>query len=281
MSEIEETCRNALLFVIWKRRHFLYVIADRPDEQNRGKKDIDFVLQSAGHPGIAVEHTSIESFEGQRRVGFIHADFTKHVEQLVAVPPDTYLKLACPTEMHVQLSKRERDRLVPSVAAWVTQTVPLLKPHGRSLPLTIAGGKFTIWIGQGGSHPQLNGKLLAALMAPKNLDESREQRLERALLEKLPKLLRYDEQGMLTYLILEDWDISLSNSMIVKDVLLKLRRKHADLLPYGILQVTSYRDKIVEAWLVKEGEKWSSRIYNRGPFYEFELSPNVKATGAP
>jgi hypothetical protein len=161
--------------------------------------------------------------------------------------------------------------LFPTIAPWVSKNLPHLKPHGRMHSLSLYDGKYTIWIGQGGDYKELNGKLLPTLMAPKKLDESREARLARAFSDKLPKLLPYSKHDMLTFLILEDWDISLSNSMIIKNVLFKLKKKYMDQLPYGIIQVTSYQDRIVEAWLVKEDSKWSSRIYNRGPFYEFQI----------
>lgn len=277
MSGIEELSCDALRYVIWRRKHFLYAVESRPDKKNRNSKDIDFVLDCQGRPKVAVEHTSIESFEDQRKTGSRHADFTKKVSQLVQVPQDSYYKLACPAEMYIELSKRERDDLVPQVAALVSQNLRLLRPHGRSNPFQILSGRFTLWIGKGGDYQEFNGKLLAALIAPKGLEEGRGARISRALFEKLPKLVPYAKQGMLTYLVLEDWDIGISNSMLVKNVLLKMKRKYSDQLPYGILQLTSYRDRIVEAWLVKEGSRWSSRISNRGPFYDFLLPVNHDA----
>lgn len=247
------------------------MVEQRPDRDNRNNKDIDFVLYCEGQPRIAVEHTSIESFEGQRTFGQIHLQFTEKIVQLLDVPGNTYYKLCCPTEMYEDLEKKDRDALAQTIAEWASHNMKLLKPHGRMNSLQLMNGKYTIWLGQGSNYPPLNGKVLPALMAPKEMDESRKQRIDRALSDKLPKLQPYKQKGMLTFLILEDWDISLSNADLIKNLLLRIKQNYIDQLPYGILQVTSYQNEIIEAWLVKEDAKWSSRISNRGPFYDFKI----------
>jgi hypothetical protein len=271
MADYEQVACDALRSILLVRKKVLYFVDKRPDRENRNSKDIDFVLSCQGKPHVAVEHTSLESFEGQREIAAIHFAFVNEISKRLSLPQDTYFKLACPIEMYRHLPRKRRQLYETKIVQWITSSIHLLKPHGRMIQLPIENGKYILWLGRGGSHQNLNGRLLPSMVAPTNLDTERNQRIDRALNAKLPKLLPYQQKGFLTYLLLEDWDISLSNSQLVKNGVLKLKKKYSNILPYSIIQMTSYNDHIVEAWIVKENKKWASRIYKHGPLYEFKI----------
>ena len=239
MKDNEEIACNALRSVLLVRGGTFYTIERRPDKENSNSKDIDFVMGCPGQPRIAVEHTSIESFEGQLSIGFMHADFVNEIARQINIPSSTYYKLNIPVEMYIEAARKDRDSLITTIANWINFSMPNLKPHGRQTKIDVLGGKYAIWLGQGGSHPNLDGKLIPSLIAPKELESARKERIARALSSKLPKLIPYGTNGMLTFLLLEDWDISLSNSQIIKDVVLKVRREYREAMPYAMVQVTS------------------------------------------
>ena len=101
------------------------------------------------------------------------------------------------------------------------------------------------------------------------MEEQRINRIDRAMSDKLQKLTPYQLKGYETLLILDDTDYALSDSMTVEETVIALRGKYKCCLSNHIYLLTSFKDDIVEAWLLKEQERWTNEIFNRGPFYEF------------
>lgn len=100
-----------------------YACDSSPDDSNGSQPDIDFILMStAGHIGkLAVEHTIIESFEGQ--IEYSHRSY--HVVAAVnhlcqgSIPTDRYYYLTVPDVLIRSLQKRRKVTFIQEMATWV------------------------------------------------------------------------------------------------------------------------------------------------------------------
>ena len=262
MKDNEETACNALRSMLLVRNGTSYTIERRPDKENSNSKDIDFIMVCPGQPQIAVEHTSIESFEGQLTNKHWNADLVNEVARQINIPSNTSYVLSIPFEMNAKTVRDEkRDSLVRMLADWINSNIPNLKLVVCQLKIEVLS-EYTIRLRQTRSHPNLDGKLIPEAIAPKKLNTARKERIARALSSKLPNLIPYATKDMLTFLLIEEWDINLSSAQITYDVVLGLRQKYQNVLPYSIVQVTSCQERVVEAWVLKEGEDWGSEVNN-------------------
>jgi len=271
MLDHETIACNAVINVIKRRIGKQYRIFSRPDTENRDSKDIDFILTATDGPDIAVEHTTLDSFENQRGLGHMAVKYIKNVETKIKpyMQKDTYYYLWMPSHFVNSTSKKEQRDVLSELLTWIPDVIESLKPHGRKISREILDRRYKFWFGRGGTHPKLNGTLLPGIIAPDNMEEQRINRIYRAMSDKLQKLFPYKLKRYETLLILDDTDFSLSNSMTVEETVINVREKYKGCLSNYIYQLTSFKDDIVEAWLLKEQEKWANEISNRGPFYEF------------
>ena len=265
------TC-HAVIDIIERRSGNLYKIIRRPDKENRDSKDIDFILTTTEGPDIAVEHTTLDSFENQRGLGHIAVKYIQAVEKEIMpyMHTDTYYYLTMPSHFISNTSKNEQRSVLSELLTWIPDVIESLQPHGHQISRDLLHGRYRFWFGRGGTHPKLNGKLLAGQIAPNNMEEQRLNRIDRAMSDKLNKLAPYKLKGYETLLILDDTDYALSNSMLVEENVLSLHSKYEYCLSNHIYQLTSFKDEIVEAWMLKENELWTDKIPNRGPFYKFK-----------
>lgn len=271
MTDHETTACAAVIDIINRRSGKFYQIASRPDKQNRNSRDIDFIITVDEGPDIAVEHTTLDSFNNQRGLGQMVVQFIGRVEQQFCqfLPANTYYKLTLPSNFIRDTSKREQRDAISQLLEWMPKIINTLSPHGRQVSIDLVDGRFKAWLERGGTHPRLNGRLLPGQIAPTNLEEQRIERLDRAMKDKLPKLAPYSKTGYETLLILDDTDYALSNSRLIEEATLYLRSNHLSLLPDHIYQLTTFKDEIVEGWVLKERGLWAEQILNRGPFYDF------------
>ena len=182
---------------------------------------------------------------------------------------DTYYYLTIPSNFVSSTSKKEQRDVLSELMIWIPDVIESLKPHGRQISRELLDSRYKFLFGRGGTHPKLNGKLLPRQIPPDNIEEQRINRIDRAMSDKLQKLTPYQLKGYETLLILDDTDYALSDSMTVEETVIALRGKYKCSLSNHIYQLTSFKDDIAEAWLIKEQEIWTNKISNRGPFYEF------------
>ena len=274
MDDHENVAIAAVIEIIKRRTARSYWIECRPDEKNRNSKDIDFILSSEQGPNLAVEHTTVESFDNQRGFGQLVVQFVGRIEEQFRpfLLPDTYHYLTIPTDFVPRTTKSEQQRAISQIVTWMQNVMHELEPHGKRVSLDLMDGQFRVWFGRGGNHVKLNGRLHPRQMAPPNLEEQRPIRLKRALSDKLPKLLKYKTVGYETLLVLDDVDMALSNNVLVEETITDLCSRHSFDPPDHIYQLTSFGDEIVEGWIIKERDSWGRRIQNPGPFYEFSDS---------
>jgi len=204
-KENEQSACEAFIAILNTLTGIQYVKRESPDELNRRTPDVDFLLVSVGDESdaIAVEHTVLESFEGQ--IGYVNRSYDV-VGSINAgckkkIPADRYYFLAIPPIIVDSLVGNNRSRFVGNLSSWVAESAQRLVINSHT-QTDYEGHKITLMCS--GSHPQLNGNVWRAPQQPENHEIMQTQRLIRAIGDKLPKLRQYKKRGFKTALLLED-----------------------------------------------------------------------------
>ena len=183
-----------------------YEVSGSPDEENRSTPDVDFVLASSSDENgkIAVEHTTVESFDGQR--GYVNrwSEIVRSVNDGCGkrIPPDRYYFLAAPPKIVDSLVGERRVRFISCLSSWVVETAPKLLLVDSYMQTEYEGHKITLMCS--GDHERLNGNVWGMPEEPENQKALQGERLRRAVKDKVPKLTKYKERGFKTALLLED-----------------------------------------------------------------------------
>ena len=132
---------------------------------------------------------------------------------------------------------------------------------------------FILLRGGSGRH---DGVLLAARIAPEDVEDLRAARLEEALIRKCPKLQLCKNGGARTVLILEDRDISLSNYMLIGDRLAGILEARAG-VPDEIYLVETSLDQWEVRPMKYDDECWPMESWTEFHVVDLiDLTPNVK-----
>ncbi len=201
----EESACEAFIAILNTITGVQYVKRESPDELNRRTPDVDFILVAidAETDAIAVEHTVLESFEGQ--IGYVNRSYdvvgSINSGCRKTIPVDRYYFLAIPPAIVDSLVGKNRSHFVSKLSSWVGKNAQglLIDSHTQT---DYEGHKITLLCS--GSHPQLNGNVWRAPQQPENHEILQAQRLNRAIADKLPKLRQYKKRGFKTALLLED-----------------------------------------------------------------------------
>lgn len=203
----EQNACDAFIAVLRSLTDIEYVLSSSPDEVNRNTPDVDFVLVSIGDENdkIAVEHTIVDSFNGQieyvdrwhKIVDSVNADCRTRL------PLDRYYFLTVPPIIVDSLVKRSsREQFVRYLSSWVVETAPKLLLVDSYTQTEYEGHNITLTCS--GDYSKLNGKVCSMPQEPENQKALQSERLRRAVKDKLPKLKKYKERHFKTALLLED-----------------------------------------------------------------------------
>jgi hypothetical protein len=182
-----------------------YVELERPDELNRSTPDVELVLVSSSNQNdkIAVEHTRVQSFDGQIKYLNRSWDIVSSVNAgcRERIPANRCYFLAVPpTVVDSLVSKRSRELFVRDLSSWVVETAPKLLLADSSIQHE--GYKITLkCIGDCGKWNGNVGRM------PQGADDTKsvQNELERAVRHGLLKLAKYKSKpGFKTALLLED-----------------------------------------------------------------------------
>jgi hypothetical protein len=163
-----------------------YVGSGSPDEVNRCTPDVDFVLVSSINENdkIAVEHTIVETFDGQ--IGYVNRwhDIVRDVNAgcRKRVPPGRYYFLAAPPIIVDSLDEKSRVLFVSDLSSWVVKTAPKLLLVDSYIQTEYEGHKITLTCS--GDHAQLNGNVWCMPQEPENQKALQAERLGRAVRDK-------------------------------------------------------------------------------------------------
>jgi len=264
-SQNEQSACEAFVAILNSITGTQYEKSGSPDELNRQTPDVDFLLVSIGDPNdiIAVEHTTVESFEGQ--IGYVSRsyDIVGSINACCRnrIPADRYYFLAIPPALVDSLVGKNRMRFVSDLSSWVAETAQ--KMGIDSYSQTDHEG-HVITLTCGGSNAQLNGNVWRMPQQPQNEEILQTQRFNRAIRDKLPKLSKYKAQGFKTALLLEDIaGIPLGSTHKGHGITLKERRTVRATIDY-IVVFTSNKGRMIVGNVLKEKAVWHSSIpYDR------------------
>lgn len=262
----EKNACDAFITILKSLTDIVYVVTESPDEVNRHTPDVDFVLVSSSNENdkIAVEHTIVESFDGQ--IKYVNRSYD--IVDLVnagcrnRLPSNHFYILAVPPIIVDSLvRKSSRDLFVSYLSQWVVETAPKLLLVDSYLQTEYEGHKITLTCG--GDYERLNGNVGRIPQQPENQKALQHDRLGRAVRDKIPKLTKYKEHGFKTALLLEDVAGTLSGS-ILRDCENSLEK--VDYIAVFI----SNEDRMIIGNIWKEGPVWYSFLpYSRRfSFYE-------------
>lgn len=182
-----------------------YKVTDSPDQSNRNTPDVDFVLASSSDENdkIAVEHTTVQSFEGQIKYAKRWRDIVSSVNTGCEerIPPDRYYFLTAPPKMVNSLVGKSRKLFVSHFSSWVVEITPKLLEADSYVRTEYEGQVITLMCS--GDHAQLNGNVWGMPEQPEDQKDLHNKRLETAVEHGLLKLRKY-KAGLKTALLLED-----------------------------------------------------------------------------
>jgi hypothetical protein len=232
-----------------------YVDGGRPEEINRSTPDVELVLVSSINKNdkIAVEHTRVQSFDGQIEylnrswdiVGSVNAGCRERI------PSDRYYFLAVPPIVVDSLvSKRSRELFVSDLSSWVVETAPKLLLVDSYKQFEYEGHKITLQcIGDCGKW---NGNVGRMPQGPENMKSLQSERLGLAVRHGLLKLTKYKKPGFKTALLLEDFAGTLLGSTL---------RGYESLEEVDYIVVfVSNKDRMIIGNVWKEGSVWHSSV---------------------
>jgi len=186
----ELNARDAFIKILRSLTDIEDLKSESPDEANRSTPDVDFVLfpSSDENDKIAVEHTRVESFDGQ--IGYVNRSYD--IVGLIndgcreQIPPDRYYSLAVPPIIVASLvRKRSRDLFISKLSSWAAENAPKLLLVDSYIQTEYDGHKMTLTCM--GDHAKMNGNVWRMPEEPENQKTLQSERLRRAVIDKLPK----------------------------------------------------------------------------------------------
>jgi len=203
----EQNACDAFITILKSLTDIKYEKSESPDEVNRSTPDVDFILVSSSNKKdkIAIEHTIVESFDGQ--IGYVNRSYdivdSINTGCKKRIPPDRYYFLAIPPIIADTLMGKNRERFISDLILWVTESAQKLLLVDSYIQTEYEGHKITLTCS--GDTAQLNGNVWRISEEPENQKALQCERLGRAVRDKLPKLTKYKEKpGFKTALLLED-----------------------------------------------------------------------------
>jgi len=267
----EQNACDAFITILKSLTDIEYVLSGSPDEVNRSTPDVDFVLVSRSNENdkIAVEHTRVESFDGQ--IGYVNRSYDI-VDSINAgcrnrIPTGRYYFLAIPPIIMDSLVGNRRVQFVSDLSSWVAETAPKLLVVDSYIQTEYKGHKITLTCG--GDTAKLNGNVWRIPEEPENQKALQGERIGRSVGDKLPKLTKYKEQGFKTALLLEDVAGTLCGST------LRDREINLEEVDY-IVVFLSNEERMIVGNVLKEKSVWYSFVPGNRRF-QFPIEPQHKS----
>lgn len=255
-KENEKSACEAFISILYNLTGTQYVKLESPDERNRVTPDVDFLLVSIDdeHDTIAVEHTILESYEGQ--IGYVNRsyDIVGSINQECGnkIPNDRYYFLAIPPELVDSLVGENRKYFIRDFASWVAEVAPRLEID-KTTQSDYECHNITLMCN--GSNQELNGNVWRMPQQPGNDEILRAQRLNRAIADKLPKLAKYKKSNFTTALLLEDIASIPSTVRVSSDE----KSRFGNMIDYLVV-FASNMDRMVIGNVWKEKSIWHSSV---------------------
>ena len=275
LKDNEKNACNAFIEILKKIKGITYEIVELPDEINRNTQDVDAILaptdEDGQSPKIAVEHTTVEAHEEQIVYANQLSSIEKEIDQRCQgkLPIDHCFGLIAPPSLIVGMNKKNRKQFVEEMSAWIPDAAKTLTSNQWSSRL-YNEHQVSLWCV--GSCSELNGTVGMISARPEDAERERQDRFRRAIEEKLPKLITYQEKGFATALLLEDVSFSHSNpGDNFKDLI--PNQYHSEFqskIDYVVIFV-SHEKKMIVGIVLKEESQLYSEIPDNRRFSRFSF----------
>lgn len=190
---------------------------------------------------FSIEQTIVEAFIGQIEMDRRFLDFASPLEiSLQGLLPATGVyTLAFPLDPVAAMSSANREKMRIDIQAWVEDVGPALSAEtvkaarltghaSRSLNGQAGGIDLTLGVRISTSQTRNLGRLSVHRYSSKT-EADREDRIAKALADKLGKLSACKEEGDLTILVLEWRDFILTNEVLIMEAIQQLMPGRTDL----------------------------------------------------
>jgi hypothetical protein len=170
--------------------------------------------ESASFPRIAVEHTIVEAYRGQKTYVTRSYDIVQAVDRNCAgrLPADRFFGLVLPPDLVNELRRKEIGKFVESITPWVVDTAKILKVDDYQ---TTKYTEREVLLLCSGSEPGINGTLGRMPGTPKNQKALGSQSLWLSIEHGLGKFAKYRDMGYTSLLVLENISGRVHPSMLV------------------------------------------------------------------
>lgn len=174
-----------------------------------GERPCDATWQGP-HRAYAIEHTTIDSFVGQRHDDDRFCKLMGTLEKEWSDYPDDWLEIAI--DVAAIPNGLNWGDLSNQIRAWLNQNVPSLPCNCQST-VKIPGVPFDLCISREKLPGQ--GRVLVARLKPVDLSEQRVTVIHEALDKKIGVLQQYKNRGYSSVLLIESSDFALSSRDII------------------------------------------------------------------
>ena len=263
----EEDAVSSLLEILPFLTRAEYEKGESPDHidpklrENPEEPEVDFILKPKADdfPSVAIEHTILERFKGQRGYGYRSFDIVARVEERCRshLPSDRYYALVPSPALVEGLQKRGISRFADEISKKILVEAPKLKVDDY-VDLNYEGQSVTLMCG--GSIPELNGTL-GRFQTYQGQEGKAELSLWGSIEHGLRKFPKYKSQGYETLLALEDISGSYHGSPLIR---LPEAQRHLieSFIDYVITSISN-QDKMIVGNFWKEKGTW----YDITPFH--------------
>jgi len=208
---------DAFVAYLAEQRHPGLQIEARPDVTNRSSADIDAV---AGP--FALEHTSIDTIENQRRDGSWFGEVAERLEETFRGRLPFRLRLIFPYEGVA--AGQDWHAIREALGVWIAEGVLMLPDGAHTTP--VPGVPFVVSITKESNRP---AGLFCMRVAPP--DDNLAERCGVLLNRKAKKLKPYRAAGKTTVILLESRDMALMNVFKLSEA---VRQAFPSGLPDGV-----------------------------------------------
>ena len=239
-----------------------------------------------GAQEYVIEHTRIESFEGQIETGVVANRISVYIKKNIPdpFPSPAYYELQFPIDVALPKGRAKRNRALDNLVEWIRTNEKILRDRNleRFLPIRdphmandsvgeIPAGfncKFELlhWPNAALIRDR-PGTLSFRFIPPDDLESPRTDSLKHAFSRKCPKLQACRKEGARTVLVLESSDPGLTSFEFRGNLLPLLLAERTD-APDEIFLVETRRD-LWRVWLIKrdDGHWPDTGMPELGAFY--------------
>jgi hypothetical protein len=216
-----------------------------PEQDERNAQAVEMMARDGVGP-IALEHTTIEPFPGSIEASaFLRKVFPRHSIEVPGIDPESWYTLGI-RPLTLAGAAKDTDLVRAQITEWMERTAPTLtlstfrrterfaESAEGELPLPVFLART-----EGVEGSPFNGKVSVGFVPPDDREHLREDRVFRALEAKLPKLLTARPEDGTAVLVLETFDLPLTNPWVVGEALRAASARCDHALPeYVVLIIT-------------------------------------------